>query len=370
MNKIKQALSHGSDKETTHSSSTHSSKANDVVGPPTASSAGDRVNDAAVLGAKHEKTHDTLRDESVVPTTSSHPDRHDALRVKETAVPPADQHKHAKRDMILSEDDAKAATHDHQHLAPVVHERRHHHEVEEVERLREVDRHIHHVQHHVQPVLDTQHGAEQVQQKIVPQTHIKEQHVATDEDKHQFMSLNTVRDEVVEAPRERTIVDKGEVVQEHVHHVVHHVVQPVIERDTHEHHRIKTTIPVHHTVVEAPIVHASVQHEPLSLKDFVAGGGDLKSTLKHDPETLLNHGKCERTVEGPAETLTRELGLTSLNDKASTTSGATGSTSAAAPTSATGPASVTGHSNTTSHSNTTGHSNATRPTSDTAFSTA
>jgi hypothetical protein len=34
-------------------------------------------------------------------------------------------------------------------------------------------------------------------------------HVATDEDKHQFMSLNTVRDEVVEAPRERTIVDKG-----------------------------------------------------------------------------------------------------------------------------------------------------------------
>lgn len=32
---------------------------------------------------------------------------------------------------------------------------------------------VHHVQHHVQPVLDTQHGAEQVQQKIVPQTHIK-----------------------------------------------------------------------------------------------------------------------------------------------------------------------------------------------------
>jgi hypothetical protein len=54
--------------------------------------------------------------------SSSHPDRHDALRVKETAVPPADQHKHAKRDMILSEDDAKAATHDHQHLAPVVRE--------------------------------------------------------------------------------------------------------------------------------------------------------------------------------------------------------------------------------------------------------
>ena len=30
---------------------------------------------------------------------------------------------------------------------------------------------------------------------------------------------------------------------------------------------LQTTIPVHHTVVEAPIVHASVQHEPLSLKE-------------------------------------------------------------------------------------------------------
>lgn len=64
---LMQALSHGSDKETTHSSSTHSTKANDVVGPPTASSAGDRVDDAAALGLKNEKKHDTLRDESVVP---------------------------------------------------------------------------------------------------------------------------------------------------------------------------------------------------------------------------------------------------------------------------------------------------------------
>lgn len=95
---------------------------------------------------------------------------------------------------------------------------------------------------------------------------------------------------------------------------------------------------------------------PLS---FVAGGGDLKSTLKHDPETLLNHGKCERTVEGPAETLTRELGLTSLNDKASTTSSATGPTSA----STTGPASVTGPASATAHSNATG------PASTTATST-
>ncbi|GAA5975540.1 hypothetical protein JCM10908_005196 [Rhodotorula pacifica] len=333
MNKLKQVLTHNSDKETTtaptHSTST---KAHDsVVGPPTASSAGDRVDDAAALGLK-EKHHDGLRNEPAVHDhKSAVPAAAEGLHLKETAVPPANQHQHATRDKVLSEADAKAATHDHQHLAPVVHEQRHHHEIEEVERVREVDRHIHHVQHHVQPVLDTQHAAEQVHQKIVPQTHIKEQHVATDEDKQQFLSLNTVKDEVVEAPKERVIIDKGEVVKENVHHVVHHVVQPVIERETHEHHRIKTTIPVHHTVVEAPIVHASVQHEPLSLKDFVAGGGDLKSTLKHDPETLLNQGKCERTVDGPAETLTQQLGLASLNDKktGSTVGSTTGSTTGA-----------------------------------------
>lgn len=59
---------------------------------------------------------------------------------------------------------------------------------------------------------------------------------------------------------------------------------------------------------------------------FVAGGGDLKSTLKHDPETLLNHGKCERTVDGPAETLTQQLGLASLDDKKSVSSSTGGNT--------------------------------------------
>ncbi|POY72622.1 hypothetical protein BMF94_4450 [Rhodotorula taiwanensis] len=351
MNKIKQVLSHNSTGNTTHGETTHTGEkthraTGDVVGPPTVSSAGDRVDDAAMLGLKNRdntvgsNAGTGLRDESALPTTDAthgthgihgtgatdlSSGQHTAAHIKESALPPTHGHKHGTRDSTLTEDDAKAAVHDHQHLAPVVHERRHHHEVEEVERVREVDRHVHHVQHHVQPVLDEQHAAEQVHQKVVPRTEIRESHAATDEDKHQFLSLNTVKDEVVEAPRERTIIDKGEVVKENVHHVVHHVVQPVIERDTHEHHRIRTTIPVHHTVVEAPIVHASVQHEPLSLKDFVAGGGDLKSTLRHDPETLLNHGKCERTVEGPAETLVQQMGLSSLNDSSSTTSGMKGS---------------------------------------------
>jgi len=58
----------------------------------------------------------------------------------------------------------------------------------------------------------------------------------------------------------------------------------------------QTVVPVHQTTHEAPVVHASVLHEPLSLKDFVAGGGDLKSTLKHDAEQLLNHGEVRRLL--------------------------------------------------------------------------
>ncbi|BGP54334.1 hypothetical protein JCM8202v2_001911 [Rhodotorula sphaerocarpa] len=294
MNKIKQAFTH---------------KDEQVVGPPTTSNQGDPVDDSALLGLKEEKPVEREEPrheepEAVEPKSEAH--------LEERADPPAHVHQHSEKETILSEEDAKEAVHDHQHLAPVTHEHHHVHEIEEVERKREVDRHIHHVQHHIQPVLDEHHAEEVVEEKVIPKTEIKESHAATEEDKSQFLSLNTVKDEVEEAPRERVIIDKGEtVVSENVHHVVHHVV---IERDTHEHHRIHTKIPIHQTVVEAPIVHASVQHEPLSVKDFVAGGGDLKSTLKHDPEVLLNHGQCERTVDGPAETITEQLGLTSLNE--------------------------------------------------------
>ncbi|PRQ73153.1 hypothetical protein AAT19DRAFT_15906 [Rhodotorula toruloides] len=240
--------------------------------------------------------------------------------LREHAAPPPHKHHQPGRDTVLGEAEAKMATHDHQHLAPVTHETRHHHEVEEVERQREIDRHVHHVQHHVQPVVDEQHAGEVHHEKAVPVTEIRERHVATDEDKMQFASLNKAKDSVVEAPRERTIIDRGEQVHENVQHHVHHIVQPTIERDTHEHHKIHTTIPIHETVHEAPVVHQSTVHEPLPLKEFVAGGGDLKSTLRHDADALLDRGECERTVDGPAETLTQQLGLASIGEKNGTAS--------------------------------------------------
>jgi hypothetical protein len=34
------------------------------------------------------------------------------------------------------------------------------------------------------------------------------------------------------ADKERVIVDKGTIVNEHVHHHIHHIIQPVIEKES------------------------------------------------------------------------------------------------------------------------------------------
>ncbi|GAA5911220.1 uncharacterized protein JCM6883_001945 [Sporobolomyces salmoneus] len=276
MDKIKQVFSHDSDK-TAHNTATHNST---TTPSHSTTSASETVPSSGVVTSATPT--------SATQTSATH-GAHETVgeKIREHAHPPAHHHSQPKQDGLLNENDAKAAVHDHQHLAAVTHETHQRHEVEEVERQREVDRHVHHVQHHVQPVLDTQHSQEGHHQKIVPETNIKERHVATDEDKAMLASLNTARDERREGPSEKTIIDKGEQVHTNTSHHVHHLVQPVIERDTHEHHRTHTVVPIHQETHEAPIVHQSVAHEPMALKDFVSGGGDLKSNVAHDP-SLLN----------------------------------------------------------------------------------
>ncbi|KAN0065135.1 hypothetical protein ACQY0O_001632 [Thecaphora frezii] len=198
-----------------------------------------------------------------------------------------------------------------QHLTHVTKERHHRHEVEEVERQKEAHKHIHHVQHHTQPIIDSEHSAEQVHNKVVPHTHIAETHASTDKDAALLTSVaGKHKDEYYDAGTDRKIVDKGEKINEHIHHHIHNVVQPIVEKDSHEYHRIKTIIPSTVVTHEAPIVHESTSHKPISKADFLSGGGKLNSTITsvHDAN-LLNTGKCERTVSGVAEQLERELGL-------------------------------------------------------------
>lgn len=216
---------------------------------------------------------------------------------------------------IASKFDPSAATthHDHKHLQHVTHRHNREVEVEEVERQKEHERNIHHVQHHVQPVHHKTESDEVHHQNIVPQTKIHEKHVSSDEDHKLFSGLASKhKDTEVHAPKERTVVDLGEKVHETVHHHVHHVTQPVVEHEHVERHRIHTVIPTHHVTHEAPIVHKSSVHEPVSMESFLSGGGKLDSGITHDKAGVLNSGEgCERTVDGVGEKLARDLNLRS-----------------------------------------------------------
>lgn len=125
---IKQVFSHDSaDKHasTTHGSSTDAPTRSNVSETSPSSGVASSTTPSSTTGtsATHG-THESLGD-----------------KIREHAHPPAHQHKQPTQDGLLNENDAKAAVHDHQHLAPVTHETHQRHEVEEVERQREVDRH-------------------------------------------------------------------------------------------------------------------------------------------------------------------------------------------------------------------------------------
>jgi len=209
-----------------------------------------------------------------------------------------------------TEFDPKLATHDHQHLQHVTHREVRHVEVEEVERKREIDRHVHHVQTHIQPVVDKKILPEQIHENLIAPTKVHEKHASTTEDVKLFESLATQhKDTEVHRPKERTVVDLGEKVTENIIHHVHHVTQPVIEQEVVERHRIHTVIPVHHVTHEAPIIHKSSTHAPVSIDDFVKGGGQLDSKKTYNNVGLLPTDDCNREVDGEAERLVESLNL-------------------------------------------------------------
>lgn len=79
---------------------------------------------------------------------------------------------------------------------------------------------------------------------------IKENKLATAEDAAAFESLGTqFKDTVTHAPTKRDVVDLGEKVEVKEHHHVHNVIQPVIQKETHDRHRIHTTVPIHRKLI-------------------------------------------------------------------------------------------------------------------------
>lgn len=125
--------------------------------------------------------------------------------------------------------------------APITHNVIKHEEIEEITRKKEHDRHFHYVQHHIQPVHDKEVLEEVHHTQEAPVTAIHENITATAEDAAAYESLGAqFKDEVIHVPVEKKVIDHGEKVLVREHRHVHHVVQPVIEKETHERHRIHT----------------------------------------------------------------------------------------------------------------------------------
>ncbi|CAO1629706.1 unnamed protein product [Parajaminaea phylloscopi] len=212
-----------------------------------------------------------------------------------------------------------------QHLGHIVDETKQHHTIEEVTRQRDLHQHHAHVQHHVVPIKDTEHKAEVLTSKSHGPTVIHEKHASTNKDAELLAAVSAkhgFKDTSRQAASTHQIVDRGEQVQESAHHTVHHVVQPVLIRDEHHHTRQQTTIPVEHHIYNAPIIHESIAHEPVSLAEFQKTGGVLDSKLGNlgsIKDNVLHTGKCERTVDGVGEKLAKELHLSPSTHDAKTT---------------------------------------------------
>jgi len=226
----------------------------------------------------------------------------------------ADKHSigHDRSRDVSNNFDLNKAEHEHKTLAAKSHDHHHGHQVEEVERQKVHERHVHHTQLHVQPVKDEVHHETKHTQNVVPETKIHETHGSTKSDIAGFNALATKhKDETHDHGTERRVVDKGETVDEKVHHHVHNIVQPIVKTDHHHHETIHTVIPTHHVTHEAPVVHESIEHAPVSKADFLKKGGDLSSNISHHEAANLNEGGCDRQVDGVGEKLAHSLGLKS-----------------------------------------------------------
>ncbi|TFK26940.1 hypothetical protein FA15DRAFT_754635 [Coprinopsis marcescibilis] len=215
---------------------------------------------------------------------------------------------HKKQDVMPSGD----ALEDTAHLTPVVHEHVRHLETEEIERVKERDRHIHHVQHHTQPIVAHQELPERHKEYVHPVTEVRENHANKVEDNKLLKNqVNQHRDSVQHEAKQRTIIDKGTTVHENVQHHVHHVIQPVIEKETVERESIHTTIPIHEVTEDAPIVHQSQMHAPIPMEYFVEHGGSLRGGVSKEEisSRILHTGECTRDVNGVAEQVENNLHL-------------------------------------------------------------
>ncbi|KAG5340708.1 hypothetical protein C0989_000588 [Termitomyces sp. Mn162] len=200
----------------------------------------------------------------------------------------------------------ETATNESHQISPSIHGNVSQRDIEEVSREKEHDQNVDRIQDHAQPITDKNLKDEVHHDKIHPVANVRE---TPDEVSILYGQTHQHRDSREEGSHKRTVIDKGESVNEREIHHVHHVVQPVINKETIEQHRIHTIIPIHQITHEAPVVHKSQIHTPVSMEHFAQKGGQIAGGLTCDQigSTVLRSGECTRDVDGEGENIAREL---------------------------------------------------------------
>jgi hypothetical protein len=126
------------------------------------------------------------------------------------------------------------------------------------------------------------------------------------------------------------VIDKGTTVKETIHHHIHHVIQPVIEKESKlcfslslpcsktlrrcdlviEKERIRTIVPIHEVVHEAPVIHQDQPHPPMAYHVFTSQFGSLDGVSHAEIlKKVLGNGKCVREGTVP------DFGAQNLDNK-------------------------------------------------------
>ncbi|ODN91357.1 allergen [Cryptococcus wingfieldii CBS 7118] len=151
------------------------------------------------------------------------------------------------------------------------------------------ERHVHHHQHRVQPVADSQTLPEKHIHSTAPIVHTEHTEDMLPEHQQTLQQQRGLhQSQKTEGGVERSGEHVGVAVNEHAHHHIHETIQPVIQRETVAPTVVHKTNAVHETVKEAPIVHEVTTLPTVSAAEY--------AQTREEP----GQGVCRTYEGGPA----------------------------------------------------------------------
>ncbi|KAJ9125859.1 hypothetical protein QFC24_002643 [Naganishia onofrii] len=173
---------------------------------------------------------------------------------------------------------------------------------ERVETVEAIDRerHVHHHQHRVQPIVDKQVLDTKHEFNVLPEVTRESKHDMIPEHRAKLEEQrNLYHNTQTAAPVVREQVAGGVQANEHVHHHVHETIQPVIQRETVASTHVHTTIPIHEKIHDAPVVHEMTTLPTVTLDEFKSKAGGVHAHSHRDGDHSHQYYEGSPRVGGP-----------------------------------------------------------------------